>query len=89
MVMAVGLIHCWLANDYWTAARIEHEIDQSCASPVAVAQAVSLAAASMLTDAYDGSSARAEAVAVSRWGRDAGRQARQIAARDWGRTPAD
>lgn len=79
-VQALGLIHAWLAEDYWTVARIEAAIEASGATPVQVAQVVSLAAAALLTDAFGGSSLRAEQAAAARYGADAAKQARQVIA---------
>jgi hypothetical protein len=77
-VQALGLIHAWLAKDYWTAARIEAAIEASGASPVQVAQIVSLMAASLLTEVLAGSSLAAERAAADRYGREAAKQARLV-----------
>ena len=79
-VQAAALIHAWLAEDYWTAARVEAAIADSGATAVQVAQVVSLAAASMLTEAFGGSSLAAERFAADRYGRDAAAQARLVLA---------
>jgi hypothetical protein len=79
-VQALALVHAWLAEDYWTAARVEAAIEASGATVVQVAQVVSLAAASLLTEAFGGSSLAAERFAADRYGRDVAAQARLVVA---------
>ena len=77
-VQAAALIHAELAQDYWSAARIEAALEDSRATVVQVAEAVALAAAAMLTEALG--SAAAERLAAGRYGRDAAAQARLLGA---------
>ncbi len=79
-VMAYGYIAAWTQQDYWTVARIAAEIEASGASSLAVAEAVTLAAAALLTDALGGSSLAAETVATRRYGKAAARLARELSA---------
>ena len=77
-VVAETAVHAWVSRDFWTVARCQLEVEESGASPAAVAEAFGLAAAALLTDACGGSSARAAVVAAERLGTDAGRQARLL-----------
>lgn len=74
-----GLIFCWLAEDYFTVARIREALAETGATADQIAEGATLAAAALLTDALG--VARAAALAEARWQSDAGRAARQIADR--------
>jgi len=80
LIMAYGYVHAWLAEDYWTIARIVAELEDSGASMVQVAEAFSLAAAALVTDAYGGDRFKAMGLAARRYSANAGRKARNIAA---------
>jgi hypothetical protein len=75
-LMALGYIHAWLAEDYWTIAVIDMRLAELDATPREVAESFSLAAASLLTDAYQGSSGNAQRMAARKWRIDAARMAR-------------
>jgi hypothetical protein len=57
--MAGAYIRAWLGKDWWTIARIAAAIDDTGATPRQVTEVVTLAAASMLTEAHGGWSAAA------------------------------
>jgi hypothetical protein len=59
--MALGYIQAWLADDYWTVAKIGAEV--SGADPELVAETFSLAAAALLVQAFDGNAVKAAALA--------------------------
>lgn len=80
-VMAETAIHAWVARDFWTSARAEVELADAGVSLDAVVMACCLAAAALLVDACDGSSARAVEVAAERLATDVGRHARLLASR--------
>jgi hypothetical protein len=75
-LMALGYIHAWLAEDYWTIAVIDLRLQEMDVTPRQVAESFSLAAASLLTDAYEGSSANAQRMAGRKWRIDAARLVR-------------
>ncbi|GEM_PF-4720997 len=72
--MALGYVHAWLAEDYWTIGRISAEL--AGADPERVAETFSVIAASLLTEACGGDCARAALLARRRYSQRAGRQAR-------------
>lgn len=76
---ALFVIHAWLARDYWSVEAACRQVAGSGATPVQVLEAATLAAASLLTEALGGSSAKAAAVAADRYGRDVAAQARLLA----------
>ena len=80
MTMAYGYIHAWLAEDYWTIARIVAAMQDSGATMEQVAETFSLAGAALMTDTVGGSSVRAAQLVASRIIETAGRQARTRAA---------
>ncbi len=64
--MALAYIHAWLADDYWTVARISAEpsgAELSGVDPELVAGTFSLMAALLLTDAFQGDTGQAAALA--------------------------
>lgn len=80
LIMAYGYVHAWLAEDYWTIARIVAELEDCGATMVQVAETFSIAAAALLTDAHDGDRFKATALAARRYSTNAGRTARNQAA---------
>jgi hypothetical protein len=74
--MGLAYIHAWLTRDFWTIAQITLAMEDSGASWQQVAESFSLAAASLLTDVFDGSSTLAAAAAAGKAHADAARQAR-------------
>jgi hypothetical protein len=74
---AYGYIHAWLAEDYWTIARIVAALQDSGATMEQVAETFSLAAASLLTTAC-GTAEAAAALAARRYSGDAARQGRLV-----------
>jgi hypothetical protein len=64
----------WLAQDYWTIRRIRAEL--AGASPERVAETFSVIAASLLTEACAGDSAKAAALTRRRYSQRVGREAR-------------
>jgi hypothetical protein len=80
LIQAYGYVHAWLAKDYWTTARIVAELEDSGATMQQVAECFSLAAAALLTDAYEGDRFKAMRLAQVRYSNNAGRQARHLAA---------
>ena len=74
--MGLAYIHAWLTEDYWTIAQITRALAASGASYQQVAESFSLAAASLLTDVFDGRSSLAAAAAATKAHQDAARQAR-------------
>jgi len=74
--MGLAYIHAWLTEDYWTIAQITLALEDSGASWQQVAESFSLAAASLLTDVFGGSSTLAAVAAIGKARTDAARQAR-------------
>jgi hypothetical protein len=74
--MGLAYIHAWLTEDYWTIAQITRALAASGATWQQVAESFSLAAASLLTDVFDGSSTLAAVAAIGKARADAARQAR-------------
>jgi hypothetical protein len=74
--MGLAYIHAWLTEDYWTIAQITLALEDSGASWQQVAESFSLAAASLLTDVFGGSSTLAAVAAIGKARGDAARQAR-------------
>jgi len=74
--MGLAYIHAWLTRDYWTIAQITLALEASGASWQQVAESFSLAAASLLTDVFDGSPTLAAVAAIGKARGDAARQAR-------------
>lgn len=81
-VQAQAHILAWLDKDFWTIARIMHELAESGATAEQVAEVYSLAAASLLTDAFGGKRTQAAALTAARLEQDATRQARVLAGMD-------
>jgi len=75
--MALGYIYAWLADDYWTVARISAEL--SGADPALVAETFSLMAVPLLTDAFQGDAGKAAALARKSCSKRVGRSARYVA----------
>ena len=75
--MALGYIHDWLADDYWTVARISAEL--AGADPELVAETFGLMAVSLLTDAFQGDTGKAAALARKSCSKRVGRAARHAA----------
>lgn len=80
-VQAAGYVHAWLAQDFWTIARIADEITRAGYTPAQVAEVFSLFAASLLTEAFAGARSGAAALAAARYGAEAGKQARLLSGR--------
>ena len=80
LIMAYGWIHAWLAEDHWTASQIRAELDASGASPGQVAEWFSLAAAALLSEAFEGDRFKAMAVAARKYSNRVGKTARNRAA---------
>jgi hypothetical protein len=74
--MGLAYIHAWLTRDFWTIAQITLALEDSGASWQQVAESFSLAAASLLTDVFGGSSTLAAVAAMGKARGDAARQAR-------------
>ena len=72
--MALGYVHAWLAGDYWTIGRIRAEL--AGADPERVAETFSVIAASLLTEACAGDSAKAAVLARRQYSQRVGREAR-------------
>ena len=72
--MALGYVHAWLTDDYWTIGRIRAELAEADAERVA--ETFSVIAASLLTAACDGDSAKAAALARRQYSQRVGREAR-------------
>jgi len=75
--MALGYIRAWVADDYWTVARISAELSE--ASPELVAVTFSLMAAALLTEASGGDAGKAAALAREACSERVGRYARHAA----------
>jgi hypothetical protein len=76
LIMAYGWIHAWLAEDYWTTGRIRAQLEASGASPGQVAECFSLAAAALLTEAFEGDKLKAMALAARKYSDRVGKTAR-------------
>ena len=74
--MGLAYIHAWLTGDYWTIARITKAMEEAGATWQQVSESFSLAAASLLTDVFGGSSTLAAVAAIGKARGDAARQAR-------------
>ena len=74
--MGLAYIHAWLTRDFWTMAHITKAMEEAGATWQQVAESFSLAAASLLTDVFDGRSTLAAAAAATKAHSDAARQAR-------------
>lgn len=76
LIMAYGWIHAWLAEDYWTTGRIRAQLEASGASPGQVAECFSLAAAALLSEAFEGDKLEAMALAARKCSDRVGKTAR-------------
>jgi hypothetical protein len=72
--MALGYVHAWLTEDYWTIGRIRAEL--AGADAERVAETFSVIAASLLTEACGGDSAKAAVLARRQYSQRVGREAR-------------
>jgi hypothetical protein len=72
--MALGYVHAWLAEDYWTIRRVRAQLAGT--DPVRVAETFSVIAASLLTETCGGDSAKAAVLARRQYGQRVGREAR-------------
>lgn len=79
--MAGAYIRAWLDKDFWTIARIAAALEDSGATPAQVAEVISLAAASMMTEAHGGSAVEAADHASGWQDRAVAAQVRLLAAR--------
>lgn len=79
LIIAYGWVHAWLADDYWTVARLMAELEDLGATMQQVAECFSLAAAALLTDAA-GDKYAAMALAARKCSEKVGRRARSHAA---------
>jgi hypothetical protein len=76
LIMAYGWIHAWLAEDYWTTGRIRAQLEASGANPGQVAECFSLAAAALLSEAFEGNKLKAMALAARKYSDRVGKTAR-------------
>lgn len=75
LIIAYGWVHAWLAEDYWTVARLMAELEDLGATMHQVAECFSLAAAALLTDAA-GDKYAAMALATRKYSEKVSKRAR-------------